>query len=74
MKFDYSRLRGKIRELFGTQEAFAKEIGMSSASLSAKLNNQVDFSQSEINRAAELLEIDTKYIPVYFFTAKVKEI
>ena len=39
MAFDFSKLRGKIKEVFGTQEKFAKAMGMSSVSLSAKLNN-----------------------------------
>lgn len=31
--FDYSKLRGAIREKFGTQEAFAKAMGFSTATL-----------------------------------------
>lgn len=29
--FDYSKLRGKIREVFGTQEEFAKAMNISGA-------------------------------------------
>lgn len=36
--FDYSKLRGKIKEVFGTQAKFAKAMGMSTVTLSAKLN------------------------------------
>lgn len=72
MAFNYSKLRGKIKEYFGTQEAFAKELGISSASLSAKLNNQVDFSQTEISNMMKLLEIPSVEMNDYFFTLKVQ--
>lgn len=70
--FDYSKLKGKIKEVFGTQSAFAKAMGLSSVSLSSKLNNLTQFTQVEINRACELLSIPAEFIPVYFFTEKVK--
>lgn len=73
MAFDYSKLRGKIREVFGTQKAFSEALGISSTSLSAKLNNRVEFSQDEINHSCTLLEIDKAHIPTYFFAVKVKE-
>lgn len=72
MAFDYSKLKGKIREVFGTQENFAVAMLLSPVSLSAKLNNKVPFTQAEINKACELLGIALEFIPVYFFTEKVK--
>lgn len=72
MAFDYSKLRGKIREVFGTQSKFATAMGLSNVSLSAKLNNNIAFTQSEINRACKLLSIPLEFIPIYFFTEKVK--
>lgn len=72
MAFDYSKLRGKIKEVFGTQSAFAKAMGLSGVTLSAKLNNTVAFTQAEINKACSLLKIPLEFIPVYFFTEKVK--
>ena len=70
--FDYSKLRGKIKEVYGTEGNFAKSMIMSSTTLSQKLNNAVPFTQPEINRACELLGIPIEFIPVYFFTEKVK--
>ena len=70
--FDYSKLKGKIKEVFGTQSAFAKAMGLSGVSLSSKLNNLTGFTQSEINKACELLGISFEFIPIYFFTEKVK--
>lgn len=73
MSFNYAKLRGRIREVFGTQARFAEAMGFSTTSLSAKLNNQVEFSQSEIDRGSELLKIEKAEIPTYFFTAEVQD-
>lgn len=76
-KFDYSfnyrKLKGRIREIFNTQSAFAKAMGMSTTSLSAKLNNKIEFSQKEIDKASDLLKIKKEEIPIYFFTPEVQE-
>lgn len=72
MGMDYNRLRGKIREVFQTQEAFAEALNISQVSLSAKLNGKVLFTQVEMNKSCELLDIPKEFIPVYFFTPKVK--
>ena len=72
MSFKYNKLRGKIREIYNTQESFSSAMGISTVSLSAKLNNKNDWSQKEINKAAKLLNIPVKEIPVYFFTQKLR--
>ncbi len=71
MAFDYRKLRGKIKEIYGVQSAFAVALGISCTSLSNKLNGIVDFSQEEIAKSAELLQIEKKDILDYFFTEKV---
>ena len=73
MSFNYSKLRGRIREIFNTQEKFANAMGISTTSLSAKLNNKVEFDQSEINQAMKLLKINGEDIPAYFFTLQVQK-
>lgn len=73
MEFDYSKLRGKIKEVCGTQDQFALKMKMGRVSLSQRLNNTLQFSQGEIERACNLLGISPKEIPVYFFTAKVQK-
>ena len=35
--FDYSKVRGKIKEVFGTQSAFASAMGMSPVDQAAKM-------------------------------------
>ena len=72
MSFDYSRLRGKIVERFGSQGAFAKALGVSQKTLSMKINNKIFFAQDEINKSIELLGIDHADIDKYFFTQNVQ--
>jgi len=71
-EFDYSELKGRIRAKFGKQSDFAKAMGLSDTSISAKLNNLVSFSQREIHKAARILDIETHEIPAYFFIVVVK--
>ena len=65
--FDYSKLKGRIREKIGTQKKFAESMGLSSASISSKLTNKTYFDQAEIERAAKILDIDPGDISLYFF-------
>lgn len=71
MAFDYSKLRGKIKEVCGTQDKFSDELGIGRVSLSKRLNNQLEFSQDEIINSCRILGIDSIDIPVYFFTPMV---
>jgi len=71
MTFNYSKLRGRIREVFGTQDRFAAAMGRSDTSISQKLNNKSEWTQKEINRAVEVLGIDDVDVSAYFFAQKV---
>ena len=68
MNWTYAKLRGRIKEVFGTQEAFAKAIGISSVSLSQRLNNVLEFTQEEIFNSCEVLNIPLTDMMSYFFT------
>lgn len=72
MAFNYSALLGKIREVYGTQEKFAKALNISPRTLSLKLNNRIDFKQPEITKACDLLSISADEIPKYFFSVVVQ--
>lgn len=74
MKYDFSKLRGKIRELFGKDEAFAKAMNLSTRSLSLKLTGERYFKPPEISRAIELLQLQPSDIPAYFFTVEVQKV
>ena len=66
--FDYRKLRGKIKEVFGTQAEFAKALGISGATLSLKLNNFYDFTQKEMAASMLLLHEPAHSVDKYFFT------
>jgi transcriptional regulator with XRE-family HTH domain len=70
-EMDQAKLRGLIREKYGTQEAFARDMGISDCSVSKKLNGHSEWGADEIRRACELLGIKSEDIPLYFFTPKV---
>lgn len=71
MNWDYSKLRGKIKEVCGTQDIFAERLGIGRVSLSQRLNNLLEFTQEEMYKACEILGIPLIELPVYFFTNKV---
>lgn len=69
--FDYRKLRGRIREICGTNAKFAALLGCSENTVSAKLNNLSDFDQSEIIKSIDILKLRARDIPTYFFTKLV---
>ena len=71
MSYDYRKLRGRIKEICGTQDSFAEKLGIGRVTLSQRLNNMSEFTQDEIYKACDILEIESKEIPIYFFTLNV---
>ncbi len=71
MGFCYDKLSGRIKEICGTQSKFADLMGLSNATISAKLNNKSEFSQPEIFKAIDVLKLERSDIPAYFFTKQV---
>lgn len=74
MAFDYSKLKGKIVEVFNTQICFADAMGWSERTLSLKMNGIRAWKQPDICKAISLLKLTTEDIPAYFFTLKVQNI
>ena len=70
--FDYSKLIGRIIEIFKTQTAFALAMGISEHSISMKLTGKRFWKQPEITKACEILNIEYEEIPLYFFTPIVQ--
>ena len=68
MTYDYSMLKERITDRFGSAAAFANEIGISERDVSRKLNNECSWKQSEIEKAADALDIWEPYIQRYFFS------
>lgn len=67
---DYSNLRGEIRKKFPRQADFATALGMSPASLSAKLNGKTEWQGDEIAKACDILGIPYADAHEYFFCPK----
>ncbi len=71
IQYDYSKLKGRIKEVCGTQDALASRIGLGRVTLSQRLNNISNFPQGEIAKMTKELNIPNEEIPVYFFTTIV---
>lgn len=67
MAFNYNKLKGRIVEICGSQSEFAKLLGVSKQTVTAKLNNRSNFSQNDIIKWCEILQIDQSEIGIYFF-------
>lgn len=63
----YSKLRGKIREVYKTQENFAVAINMNLTTLSSKLTGKTDWTRGEIERCVNTLNIPIEEAHTYFF-------
>lgn len=68
MSYTYSKLKGKITELYGTQGNFAKKVGISRNSMSKKLTCKAEFSQRDIIQWSALLNLDKNEYGEYFFS------
>ena len=69
MKFDYSKLRGRITEKCGTQKAFAELLGVTEGTLTSKLLGYTYFTQDEIFKSLKILDIEQSQVTLYFFAA-----
>ena len=68
VRFNYAKLKGRIKEKCGSQREFARALGISEMALSCKVQGHTYFTQSEIWRCAEILEIEPNEVAAYFFT------
>jgi transcriptional regulator with XRE-family HTH domain len=67
MKYNYSKLLGRIRECGLTQEQLAKAIGKNKSTISTKLNGRSPFTTKEIDDICKVLNISNGEIGTYFF-------
>jgi transcriptional regulator with XRE-family HTH domain len=68
MRFNHSKLLGKMRECGITQEQLAKAIGKSEYSLNKKLNNKSKFDSVEMLSIGKVMNIPVDEFGEYFFT------
>ena len=71
LEFDYSKLRGRIVEKFGTYAAFFKKLEITEVQASKKLNGKAGFSQEDMVQWSNLLDISLGDIGLYFCAVKV---
>lgn len=67
VKFNYSRLLGRIIEKCGSRVAFAEKAKISTTALVRKMSGKVAFRNDEIVRMSEVLEIPIEEAHLYFF-------
>ena len=63
----YGLVRGKIKQVFGSMEAFAEAWGKSPSIVSKKLNGKIKMSADDIEEICELLGIPLDQVHEYFF-------
>lgn len=68
MAFDYSKLRGRIKEKYGSEREFAKALGISAPTLSSKLNNTTDWTSDQVLISCELLDIEPAEMSIFFYS------
>lgn len=73
IEFNYDKLKGRIKEILGTQSNLANTMKVDEATISNKLNNSTYFTQKDIIKICKILFIDFEQIPEYFFNQKVRE-
>lgn len=71
IQYDYSKLRGRIREVLGTEGCFADKLNRSQNFLTKVFNGESFFGQKDIETGADVLNIPVQEIGTYFFTKKV---
>ena len=74
MIYNYSKLRGRIVEKFGTLGEFSKAMEWSERTNGLKLNGRVEWKQNEIITAIRLLDVTPEDIDIYFFDVEVQDI
>ena len=70
---DFSKLRGRIREKFGKQAAFARAIGRGPAAVSLKLTGKRSWTREEIEVSCSVLDIPLSEVHIYFFNVKFQD-
>lgn len=72
-RINHDKLKGKIKEVLGTQNRLAMELGLDDTTISNKLNSNTYFTQKEILKISYILKIPLNDIPEFFFKEKVRE-
>lgn len=74
VEFDYSKLRGRIIEKYGSIEAFSNKTSISNISVSKKLNNKVAISREDMIEWSDLLDIPLEEYGAFYFVKKLNDV
>lgn len=66
-RFDYSLLRQRMKAYRFSVSQLASKAGMDRSSLSLRLNNRREFTQEDILKISNVLEINHDDLGAYFF-------
>ena len=58
----FGRLKERIKQVFGTQQAFANAMGMDKATANQKLNNHSEWTYGEMEKICLIFGIDMNEI------------
>ena len=67
MKKNLLKLRGRIIQKYASQSSFAVHLGTTEQTVTAKLNGRTQFSQDDIVKWCNALDIKAEEIGEYFF-------
>ena len=67
MRQEMNMLKGEIIKKYGSQRRFAKHIGKTEQTVTAKLNGRSGFSQADIVEWCNALDISANNVGKYFF-------
>lgn len=73
VEINHDKLKGKIKEVLGTQSKLAERIELDETTISNKINSNTYFTQKEVLKICDVLNIKHEEIPAYFFKVKVRE-
>lgn len=73
IEINHDKLKGRIKEVLGTQGRLAEKMGLDETTISNKINSNTYFTQKEILNICSILDIPFNEIPEYFFKEKVRE-
>ena len=71
MKFTNDKLKERIFDMYDSMADFASDLGISRKFVIKKLNGDDYFTEREIIKAVQLLDIEPIQIKEYFFTLVV---
>jgi len=71
--YNYSKLRGLIKQYFDTQAKYAQYLGIGTTTLTSRLSGETFFSQQEIEKSIKAFNLTSQDIELTFFCKEQTE-